>query len=123
MAKYDLIVLTNPAPGREDEYNDWYTNTHLADVLKVPGIAAAQRFRLSEHQRDPGPHAYNYLAIYHCETDDVRKVIAQLKERSGTQDMVLSDTLDKERMVLFFEPITELKMSGENATFTPSERR
>ena len=113
MAKYDLIVLTNPAPGRDDEYNDWYTNTHLPDVLKVPGIAPAQRFRLAEHQRDSGPHAFNYLAIYHCETDDVRKIISELKVRSGTPDMVLSDSLDRERMVLFFEPITELKMSSE----------
>ena len=54
MPRYNLIVLTNPVDGREDEYNDWYTNVHLDDVLKVPGVVAAQRFRRSNHQRDQG---------------------------------------------------------------------
>ncbi len=38
MAKYNLIALTNPLEGRDDEFNDWYTNVHLADVLKLPGV-------------------------------------------------------------------------------------
>jgi hypothetical protein len=25
-----MIVFTSPVEGREDEYNDWYDNTHLA---------------------------------------------------------------------------------------------
>src|SRR5271166_368402 len=37
MAKYDLIVLTNPAPGREDDYNDWYTNMTSPMFSKFPG--------------------------------------------------------------------------------------
>ena len=45
MPRYNLIVLTNPVDGREDEYNDWYTNVHLDDVLKIPGVVGAQRFR------------------------------------------------------------------------------
>jgi hypothetical protein len=41
MAKHVFVVLTNPVEGKEDTYNDWYTNVHLGDVLKVPGIVAA----------------------------------------------------------------------------------
>jgi len=44
MQRCNLIVFTNPVEGRDDEYNDWYTNTHLPDVLKIPGITGAQRF-------------------------------------------------------------------------------
>lgn len=113
MPKYNLIVFTNPVAGREDEYNSWYTDTHLGDVLKIPGIVGAQRFRVAEHQRDPGPHPWQYLAIYECDTDDVRSVIAELKARSGTSAMTMSDTLDKERFVYFFEPITEMKRPTE----------
>ena len=54
MQRYSLIVLTNPVEGRDGEYNDWYTNTHLHDVLKIPGIIGAQRFRRSDTQRDAG---------------------------------------------------------------------
>jgi hypothetical protein len=109
MPRYNLIVLTNPVDGREDEYNDWYTNVHLDDVLKIPGVVHAQRFRRSEHQRDQGPYPWKYLAVYECETDDVRSVISALKERSRTPEMPISDSLADERFVCFFEPITESK--------------
>ena len=78
-AAYNLIVLTNPVDGREDEYNDWYTNVHLDDVLESPRRRPAQRFRLTEHQRDQGPYPWKYLAVYECETDDVRNVISGLE--------------------------------------------
>ncbi len=107
MQKYNFMVLTNAVEGRDDEFNEWYSNTHLDDVLKVPGITAAQRFKLSKHQREARPYPYEYLAIYECETDDVRKIIAELKARSGTAAMPTSGSLDTERLACFFEPITE----------------
>src|SRR3546814_16369245 len=42
------IVLTNATPGDDEQFNDWYTNTHIPDVLAVPGFVAAQR---SEERR------------------------------------------------------------------------
>ena len=46
------IVNSRPsAPEREDEYNDWYTNTHLPEVLDIPGITAARRFKASDVAR------------------------------------------------------------------------
>ncbi len=53
--KHVLVVMSNPAPGKEQEYNDWYTNVHLGDVLKVPGIVSAQRFKLDDKQRTGTP--------------------------------------------------------------------
>jgi hypothetical protein len=37
MAKYTFVVLTNAVEGKDDAFDDWYTNTHLGDVLAVPG--------------------------------------------------------------------------------------
>ena len=108
MPRYSLIVMTNPVPGREAEYNDWYTNVHLPDVLRIPGVVSAQRFSKSEIQRDAGPHPWDYLAIYECETDDPTTIVAELKARSGTAAMPISNSLGKgDRLVCFFEPITE----------------
>ena len=38
MDKHYLLFFCNPVEGREDEYNKWYTDTHLQDVVKVTGF-------------------------------------------------------------------------------------
>ena len=43
LEKHVFVVFTNPVAGKEAIYNEWYTDVHLKDVPKVPGIVAAQR--------------------------------------------------------------------------------
>ena len=75
MAKSVLMVLTNPVAGKEDEFNDWYTNVHIREIVEVPGIVSAQRFKLAEAQSGPvGSH--EYLAIYEVEGDPAVAVAA-----------------------------------------------
>jgi hypothetical protein len=67
-----LVVWTNPVKGRESEYNSWYNEIHLPEVIAVPGFVAATRYELSpEPRRMPGvPEfvpAQRYLAIYELE--------------------------------------------------------
>ena len=31
------LVQTNPLPGQEEEFNEWYSGRHLKDILAVPG--------------------------------------------------------------------------------------
>ena len=45
VSDYHLIVFSRPTPGREDEFNKWYSDQHVGDLLKVPGIVAGQRSR------------------------------------------------------------------------------
>jgi hypothetical protein len=92
MKKCILVVQTNPLPGREDEYNDWYTNRHLQDVLKVPGFKSAQRFELAQ----PDERAkWRYLAIYEFESEAPEGVVDDvLRKVAGTSAMPLSDGMD-----------------------------
>jgi hypothetical protein len=86
-----LLALTNPAPGREDEFNDWYDTHHLPETLEaIDGRVATQRYRLASGQRQdqwlaavPGRAAgdmerqpeqwlpWRYLALHELEGDDV----------------------------------------------------
>ena len=91
MKQFALVVFSNPVAGREDEYNNWYTNQHLADVLKVPGFLSAQRFTLGV--ADPGAK-WKYLAIYEFESDDAAATVATLVALAGSPDMVLSEALN-----------------------------
>jgi len=44
---YYMYVLNEPEPGREAEYNDWYSNRQAPDVVSIPGFVSAQRSALS----------------------------------------------------------------------------
>jgi hypothetical protein len=107
MPRHAFVVLTNAVAGREDEFNEWYTNRHIPDVLTLPGIVAAQRFKLSEQQRRDPPYPWQYLAIYEAETDDLSVTINALKDRSGTASMPTSTAMAEQRVAWFYTPITE----------------
>src|SRR5215212_9706989 len=72
MKRYMFVVLTDPMPGGEAEYNEWYNTVHLQDLVKLPGIKAAQRYKLAPISAADGKQ--KYLALYEIETDDVSKV-------------------------------------------------
>jgi hypothetical protein len=89
VADHMFLVLTNPAEGLEDEYNDWYTNLHLDEVVAVPGFVSARRYGLSDDQLGGfGSSKHRYLAIYEIAGAPVDAFQA------------LHDELDSGRMVL-----------------------
>lgn len=96
MPKYTYIVLTNAKDGREAEYNDWYDNQHLADVLAIPGMVGAKRFYAAPEMVASGLAKWNFLAIYDIDTDDLDVTMAELVKRAGTQAMLISDALNVE---------------------------
>jgi len=106
MPQFKLIVLSNAVEGREDEFNDWYTNTHLADVVRVPGIVSAQRFHCTAVQRDAGKQPWQYMAIYDCDADNVQQVIDNIGARAGTPEMPISSAMAETHYACFFEAIT-----------------
>jgi hypothetical protein len=44
--RYAYLVMSDPLPGREFEFNDFYQNTHMGDLVQLPNWVGAQRFRL-----------------------------------------------------------------------------
>jgi hypothetical protein len=44
--RYVYLVMADPLPGREAEFNDAYQNMHMGDLVQLPGWTGAQRFRL-----------------------------------------------------------------------------
>jgi hypothetical protein len=106
MAKHIFVVLSNAQDGTDEQFNCWYTETHLGDILALPGYSAAQRFKLSETQLAAGDLLYRYLAIYEVDADDV--AVAAEALRANTGGMVIDRALDRSRTVAwFFTPITE----------------
>ena len=88
-----FMVFANGVEGREDEFNDWYENTHLGEVLQVPGFVSAQRFQLLG---DPAGGA-KYLAVYEL-SGDPQKALAALGE-AVANTMNMSDSMDSTSVV------------------------
>lgn len=88
-----LLVLSNPTPGAETEYNRWYDEQHVPDVLKVAGMVSAQRYRLSDVQLGPTP-AQRYLVIYTIETADLDAAYREVIERLADGRTAMSRSFD-----------------------------
>ena len=107
MTKYTYITLSNAADDRHDEFNEWYTNVHIVDVVnQVPGVVSAQRFQLAPVQRREPPHPWRYLAIYQIDTEDLQATMRSLQELSGSPAMPVSDSFDPKHLALVFEAIS-----------------
>ncbi len=79
MEKWLLVVRTNCTDeSREAEFNKWYDEVHVPDVMATPGIVRANRYMSEELG---SYEAGKYLAVYEIETDDINKTLKTLSER------------------------------------------
>jgi hypothetical protein len=62
------LAFSNPKPGREQDFNRWYDDEHLPEVIANRGYVSGQRFRLSAYQRPYlPPSRHSYLTVYELE--------------------------------------------------------
>ena len=100
MTKALWLVHTHPVEGKEDEYNDWYDNTHVKDLLQVPGILSAVRYETV----NPGEGRPHYLAVYEIDADDPSAVLAEVQARQADGRAKMTDTIEFQTI----KPFTEL---------------
>jgi hypothetical protein len=88
MPKGILYVESRPtSPEQEAEYHKWYNDTHLAEVVAVPGFVAARRY--TPVREDGGP----FVAIYDVEADDLRGVMRELNQALTDKRIYMSDAI------------------------------
>lgn len=86
MARGILYVESQPvSPERTDEYNKWYDEVHLAEIVALDGFVSARRFA----PNGDGP----YIAIYEIEADDVSQAMATLAEAAGSGKIQMTDAM------------------------------
>jgi len=88
-----MSVYSNAVEGRDAEYNQWYDDIHLAEVLEVPGFVAAQRFAVAGDPVRGDTPAHKYLAIYELETEDPELCLAALNQAVAGGNMNISDAI------------------------------
>ena len=98
MTKHVLLVFTSPVEGREDDYNAWYNDVHLGEVLTADGFVRAQRFKASEMM--PSVTEHEYVAIYEIEDLDPKDAMKSLNGASGAFTMTDAIELKQSKMML-----------------------
>jgi hypothetical protein len=88
MAKFKMLILSNPVGDRDEEFNRWYDDVHLNDVFQVSGVVGAERYRFRTGE------GWKYLAIYALDCDDPTQVEQELLARAGSDAMPLSEAFD-----------------------------
>jgi hypothetical protein len=103
---YAYVVLSEPVAGREDEYNRWYSERHLKDVIAVPGFVSAQRFKMIEAASLGGP-SQRYMAIYTMRTDQPEALLDTLRILVESGQMEMSEGFDQDNLAtILYEAIT-----------------
>jgi len=102
MKRYKMVVLTNPLDDRHEEFNDWYDNRHLADLLDLEGMESAQRYRLKLGD------GWTYMAIYDVETDDLDALMAEMYRRVDSKEIYMSPAFDENYLLVAGEEIGEV---------------
>jgi hypothetical protein len=106
MATYSFPALGNAESGGEDEFNHWFTNRHILDVLKVLWFVARQRFVQSKGPTVSLSTEWTHLAVNEADTDDIASTITELRRRNRTDAMPVGDALAR-TMLLISSPVTE----------------
>jgi hypothetical protein len=69
MAKGIILVESRPSsPDRDQEYNTWYDEVHLGELVALDGFVSARRLR-------PVNGESPYVAIYEIEGDDLEAIL------------------------------------------------
>ena len=85
MAKGLILVESRPSsPDRVQEYNTWYDEIHLPELVALDGIVSARRLRPVDGD---GP----YFALYEIEGDNLQAVLDNMIANAGKLHM--SDAL------------------------------
>jgi hypothetical protein len=112
LAHYRWLVFTNCTPGREAEFDRWYDETHVPDLLRIPGVVGVTRGAVAGTQMvtldtgelqhgDAAQVRFRFLAVYEFETDDPKRVLEEVRVRARTPQMEITPLLEDVYTVLY----------------------
>lgn len=87
--RYILQVSSRAVAGQEEEYDRWYDEVHVGEVLSLPGFEGCERFRRLGMDGQPTGES---VALYTVETDDPAALLQSLF--AATPGFRLTDSID-----------------------------
>jgi hypothetical protein len=94
---YFFMVFSDPTPGQEEEFNNWYDRIHAPVVIEGGDFVWAQRFVMTSPDVTFGggnPTKSRYLVIFAAESSDIKKTLDDAKRRLALPRNTRSSALD-----------------------------
>jgi hypothetical protein len=112
-----LTVLNSPLEGRDEAFNDWYTNVHIRDVMRFGGSIRVQRLVASDVQVEAPSH--RYFTIY--DTFDPALLSQEHHDAAGTRRMVVKIDYDRPNIINgYYYPVAA--RTNDPACLTPDDQ-
>jgi hypothetical protein len=111
-----LVVVSEPVPGMEDEFNEWYNTVHVPEALTIPGFRAARRFKVADIPENEG-HRFvgSYLALYDLDVDPETAGRNLIRAREEGRLTPLSPAVATEKLVRpFYSAFTDWFYAADN---------
>ena len=108
MARYSMFVYTNPIPGKEKEFIDWYLSRHIPDMCRIPGVLGCHLYKVSDNQfgLQPEKSKWAYVNNMEMETNDMPALLMEMGRRRMSGENVWTDAIE-EGPCYIMQPITE----------------
>ncbi len=88
---HKMVVLAKAVPGKVEELAQWYDETHIPDLLAVPGLITAERHTIMPIKRPEGTPAWDFMLVYEFAGDDPMVVLGNMaKAQVALGDMMES---------------------------------
>ena len=101
-APYLFFAIMDVDPEHEADFNEIYDKEHIPEILKVPGVRSAVRYRLDRGSRatKKEDHA-KYIAIYEVDSPDVPDSDAfnEASDRGNWKDKVRPYTKNRSHLI------------------------
>lgn len=95
-----MIAFSRPASAEQEaEYNNWYSNIHLPEVMKIKGVIGARRYKTADIKPPEGisGRTHPYVAIYELSATneaELEMVMNALDATMQAGGFTLTDTMD-----------------------------
>jgi hypothetical protein len=101
VAKGILLIESRPSsPDRDQDYNTWYDEVHLRELVALDGFVSARRLRPVDGD---GP----YVALYEIEGDNLQAILDNMVANARQLHMSDALQLDPPPIVRLLQLTTE----------------
>ena len=85
---HKMIVMAKAKPGQSDALAKWYDETHIPELLAIPGLVTAERHAVMPLKGPEGIPVWDFLLIYGLEGDPMAVLGNMAKAQVGLSDLM-----------------------------------